>query len=89
MSLLKTVKPEEATGLVAEIYKPIQEMMGVVPAPMQLMSASPGMMAARMPMMKYYMEHPTPERGAFGLDTHAGGRRNPVQLLHLLEPGDP
>lgn len=40
MFLLKTVKPEEATGEVAKAYGVFPKEVGV-PAPMQLASASP------------------------------------------------
>ena len=67
MSFLKTIKPEEAAGPVAEIYKPIQEALGLVPAPLQLYSASPGLLSAMGPVREYYMNHPTLSQGLMAL----------------------
>lgn len=67
MSLLKTVKPEEATGVVAEIYQPVQEAIGMVPSPLQLYSASPGLLASITPTREYFMSHPTLGHGLMAL----------------------
>jgi len=67
MSFLRTVKPEEATGTVAEIYKPMQEALGLVPAPLQLLSASPELLKAMAPVRAYYMKHPTLKPGLLAL----------------------
>ena len=67
MSLLKTVKPEEAEGLVAEVYKPLMEMMGMVPAPLQLYSASPNLMVLQKKVMDYFMSHPNLNAGLLAL----------------------
>ena len=67
MSFLKTIKPEEAEGPVAEIYKPFQEALGLVPAPLQLFSASPGLLSAMGPVREYYMNHPTLSQGLMAL----------------------
>ena len=67
MSFLKTVKPEEATGLVAEIYKPMQAIMGMVPAPLQLASASPRLLAIQKQAIDYFTAHPTLSPGLLAL----------------------
>lgn len=67
MSYLKTVSPEDATGQVAEVYKPIMEMAGMVPAPLQLMSASPGLLALQKTVIDYYSTHPTLNQGLLAL----------------------
>jgi hypothetical protein len=41
MSIIKTVKPEEATGKVAAIYQNFINMMGFVPNAFLLRSSSP------------------------------------------------
>jgi|GEM_PF-4887482 len=44
MFLLETIKPGEATGPVAEAYSIFPPEIGVIP-PLELLSASPGMLA--------------------------------------------
>ena len=58
MSLLKTYKPEEAEGVVAEVYKPLMETIGMVPAPLQMYSTSPKLLAIQKQAMDYFMTHP-------------------------------
>ena len=43
----------------AEIYGPMQQRMGLVPSPLQLYSASPGLLSAFGPIRDYFMNHPT------------------------------
>jgi len=57
MFLLKTVSPVEATGKIAEIYGIFPKKVGV-PVPLQLMSASQGMLERQIEIIKYYMSHP-------------------------------
>jgi alkylhydroperoxidase family enzyme len=56
MAFLKTIKPEEAEGTTSEIYDMFMERVGVVPGPMEMFSASPGLMAAQLPMIGYYQQ---------------------------------
>lgn len=67
MSLLKTVKPEDATGIVAEAYQPMIDRLGMVPAPFQLISASPGILAVQKSLMDYFNQHPTLSIGLMAL----------------------
>jgi len=67
MSLLKTVKPEEATGVVKEVYDAMTQRMGMVPAPLQLYSASPNLLALQKNVMDYFMAHPTLSPGLLAL----------------------
>ena len=67
MSFLKTIKPEEASGPVAEIYGMAQERIGLVPAPLQLRSASPDLMPIAVQAMGYYMSHPNLSPGLLAL----------------------
>lgn len=59
MSLIKTVSPETATGEVAELYGQMQQAMGMVPAVMQLRSASPFLLRHQVTYLGYYMTHPS------------------------------
>ncbi len=43
MALIQTVVPENAEGKVKEIYTIPQNAIGVIPTPMLLASASPGL----------------------------------------------
>ncbi len=58
MALIKTVKPEDATGVVKEAYDFMQQRAGLVPMPMQMMSVSPPMMSTMMSSMQHFMQHP-------------------------------
>lgn len=56
MFKLNYVKPEEADGVSAEVYGMFPE--GVpVPEPLQMMSASPGLMESQKHVMRHYMGH--------------------------------
>jgi len=57
MFLLKTVDPKQATGSVAEAYAVFPKEVGV-PTPLQLMSASPGLLERQAATIRYYMNHP-------------------------------
>lgn len=67
MSYLKTVSPEDATGQVAEVYKPVMEVVGMVPAPLQLISASPNLLGLQKKVIDYYTTHPTLSQGLLAL----------------------
>lgn len=57
MSILKTVAPDEASGVVKENYA-LFDQLGTVPVPFQMFSASPDLQSLRVPTMRYYWEHP-------------------------------
>ena len=57
MFLLDTVAPAEATGKTAEVYAAFPKEIGV-PLPLQLLSASPGLLERQFELIKYYMGHP-------------------------------
>ena len=44
MALIQTVEPEKAEGQTKEIFDTMQKIAGLVPAPLQLASASPWML---------------------------------------------
>ena len=59
MSILQTVKPENATGEVAEIYAQIQNAWGQVPAAIQVFSANPFLLKQQWEYYGSIMQHPT------------------------------
>lgn len=60
MALIKTIKPDEATGSLAEIYEALkQNMNGFVPSAFQLKSLSPELVEVQSKFLKYYLQHPT------------------------------
>jgi hypothetical protein len=59
MALIKTVEPSEAEGQTKEIYEFMQQNAGVIPAPLQLASASPRMLDTVWQSIQYYSQHPT------------------------------
>ena len=58
MSLLKTVKPGEATGDVKALYTEMIERTGRVPKPVELASVSPFFFQTLMKTIAYYSGHP-------------------------------
>ena len=64
--LLNHVKPEDATGKVAEAYSVFPK--GVpVPAPLTLMSASPDLAHAQSNIIRYYMGHEKLDTGLLAM----------------------
>lgn len=59
MTLIATIKPEQATGKVAEIYGQMQQAIGRVPNAFQLYSASPAVLENQWANTGYYFQHPT------------------------------
>ena len=58
MALIKTVEPDKAEGKVKEIYDFMQKNAGIIPAPLQLSSASPRMLDMVWQSIQYYSRHP-------------------------------
>lgn len=58
MTLIQTVDPENAEGKTKEIYDTMQNTIGMIPAPMQLASASPWMMGLMWESVQYFSQHP-------------------------------
>ncbi len=58
MALIRTVEPGSAEGHTKEIYDTMQKLAGVVPAPLQLASASPWMLDMMWQSVQYYSRHP-------------------------------
>ena len=59
MALIRTVDPDKAEGQVKEIYDFMQKNAGVIPAPLQLASASPKMLDSVWQSIQYYSQHPS------------------------------
>ena len=59
MALIQTVEPDQAEGQVKEVYDFMQQNTGVIPAPLQLASASPRMLDTAWQSIQYYSQHPT------------------------------
>jgi alkylhydroperoxidase family enzyme len=57
MALIETVAPEQAEGQAKEIYDTMQETVGVIPAPLQLASASSWMLGMVWQSIQYYSQH--------------------------------
>jgi hypothetical protein len=58
MALIQTVEPDKAEGQVKKIYDFMQKNAGVIPAPLQLASASPWMLDIVWQSIQYYSQHP-------------------------------
>jgi alkylhydroperoxidase family enzyme len=59
MALLHTVAAEDATGKVKEVYDQLMKTARVIPRPMQMMSASPDLLAIQVQFLNHYFRHPT------------------------------
>lgn len=59
MAIINTVKPGEATGVLAEVYKKFQETMGMVPNAFIIRSASPEQVVNQARFLSYYWNHET------------------------------
>lgn len=55
MPLIKTIKPTDATGELAELYGKIEAMRGRVSNSAQIFSASPELIKQQMSFIEYYM----------------------------------
>ena len=58
MALIQTVDHEKAEGQIKEVFDTLQKTIGMVPAPMQLASASPGILNLSWQSLQYYSQHP-------------------------------
>ena len=62
MSLIKITPPEQAEGQLAETYRDIQNLFGMVPNALQISSANPELLANRWQATRYFRDHPTLSR---------------------------
>ena len=58
MALIQTIEPDKAEGKVKEIYDFMQKNAGVIPAPLQLATASPWMLDMVWNSIQYFTQHP-------------------------------
>ncbi|UCF93607.1 MAG: hypothetical protein JSW39_05445 [Desulfobacterales bacterium] len=58
MPLIQFVEPDKAQGQAKEIYDTMLKNAGVIPAPLQLASASPWMLNMLWQSIQYYSRHP-------------------------------
>jgi len=58
MALVQIVEPDKAEGQAKEIYDTMLKNAGVIPAPLQLASASPWMLDMVWQSIQYYSRHP-------------------------------
>ena len=59
MAIIQTISPEAAEGETKKIYDMMLQNVGVVPSPLQLASASPGVLNFHWESIKYFSQHPT------------------------------
>ena len=59
MALINTVSPEKAEGIIKEAYDTFMEKLGMIPMPLQMMSASPAIFEQQLQRIGYYTNHPT------------------------------
>jgi len=59
MALIKTVSPEQAEGKMKEAFDMFIENLGVIPKPLEMMSASPAIFEQQLQRIQYYTNHPT------------------------------
>ena len=59
MALIKTVSPEQAEGKMKEAFDMFLTHLGVIPKPLEMMSASPALFEQQFNRIQYYTRHPT------------------------------
>lgn len=67
MALIQTVPPEKAEGIVKEGYEMYLKRIGVIPKPMEMISASPKLFEILLSRTRYLSTHP---RLSFSLLAH-------------------
>ena len=67
MALIKTVAPDQAEGKIKKAYDRFIQSLGMIPKPMEMMSASPAIFEQQLEKIRYYSNHPTL---SFALLTH-------------------
>ncbi len=58
MALIQTIDPDVAEGLVKQFYDTMKKLVGMVPKPLQMYSASPRLFEINTQILQYYMSHP-------------------------------
>ena len=67
MALINTVPVDKAEGVIKEGYDMFMKNIGIIPKPMEMMSASPALFEAQLQRIQYFSTHP---RLSFSLLTH-------------------
>ena len=67
MALINTVPPEQAEGIIKEGYEMFMQRAGIIPRPMEMMSASPALFELQLKRIHYFSTHP---RLSFALLAH-------------------
>ena len=58
MALIHTVPVKEAEGLIREGYEMFLKNIGIIPKPMEMMSASPALFELQLRRIQYFSKHP-------------------------------
>ncbi len=58
MARIKTVSPEDAQGVVKEAYDMFMKNIGMIPKPLEMMSASPTLFESQLKRIQYLSTHP-------------------------------
>jgi hypothetical protein len=58
MALISTVPPEKAEGVIKEGYEMFIKNIGIIPKPMEMMSASPALFELQLRRIHYLSKHP-------------------------------
>ncbi len=58
MALINTVQPEQAQGAIKEGYDMFMERVGIIPKPIELLSASPALFELQLRKVHYFSQHP-------------------------------
>lgn len=58
MALIDTVSPDQAEGTMKEAYDMFLENIGVIPKPLEMMSASPAIFNQQLQKIHYFTNHP-------------------------------
>jgi len=59
MALIDTVTNETAEGIIKEGYDLFLKTIGVIPKPMEMMSASPSLSKIVFERLQYFSQHPS------------------------------
>lgn len=59
MALINTVSPEQAEGEMKKAYDMFMKNLGIIPRPLEMMSASPAVFDQQLQRIRYYTNHPT------------------------------
>ncbi len=58
MALISTVAPDKAEGSIKEAYEMFMKNVGMIPKPMEMMSASPDLFDVQYRRIRYFAKHP-------------------------------